>query len=160
DRDLVVVTTIDRRAQLAAESAVAKILAGSDAAKNANQAALVALSPEGAVRAMVGGRDYGTSKFNRATQSLRPPGSSFKLFVYLAAMEAGLTPNDVFVDAPFAVGSYRPNNYDNRFLGQVTLREAFAQSLNSVALQLSERVGRSHVIEMARRLGVTADLTN
>jgi penicillin-binding protein 1A len=160
DRDLVVVTTIDRRDQLAAEAVVAKILAGAEAAKNASQAALVALSPDGAVRAMVGGRDYGASQFNRATQSLRPPGSSFKLFVYLAAMEAGMTPDDVMVDAPVSVGNYRPNNYDDKFYGPVTLRQAFARSLNSVALQLSERVGRARVIEAARRLGITADLTN
>jgi penicillin-binding protein 1A len=160
DRDLVVVTTIDRRDQLAAEEVVAKILAGAEAAKNASQAALVALSPDGAVRAMVGGRDYGASQFNRATQSLRPPGSSFKLFVYLAAMEAGMTPDDVMVDAPYSVGNYRPNNYDDKFYGPVTLRQAFAHSLNSVALRLSERVGRARVIEAARRLGITADLTN
>ncbi|HEX4570123.1 MAG TPA: penicillin-binding transpeptidase domain-containing protein [Dongiaceae bacterium] len=160
DRDLVVVTTIDRRAQAAAEAAVAKVLAGADASKNANQAALVAMSPDGAVRALVGGRDYATSQFNRATQSLRPPGSSFKLFVYLAAMEAGMTPDDLMTDAPFAVGNYRPNNYDDKFYGRVSLREAFAHSLNSVALQLSERVGRRRVIEAARRLGITADLTS
>ncbi len=160
DRDLVVVTTIDGRAQLAAEAVVNKALAGADAAKNAKQAALVALSPDGAVRAMVGGRDYGASQFNRATQALRPPGSSFKLFVYLAAMEAGMTPDQTMVDQPISIGSYRPNNYDDKFYGQVSLREAFARSLNSVALQLSERVGRARVIDAARRLGITADLTS
>jgi penicillin-binding protein 1A len=108
---------------------------------------------------MVGGRDYGISQFNRATQSLRPPGSSFKLFVYLAAMEAGMSPDDVMTDAPISIAGYRPDNYDSKFYGRVTLREAFARSLNSVALQLSERVGRRRVIEAARRLGVTADLT-
>jgi len=158
DRDVVVVTTIDRQAQVAAEGVVAKILAA-DAGKNAGQAALIALSPDGAVRAMVGGRDYGSSQFNRATQSLRPPGSSFKLFVYLAAMEAGMSPGDVMNDTPISIAGYRPDNYDSKFFGRVTLREAFARSLNSVALQLSERVGRRKVIEMARRLGVTADLT-
>jgi penicillin-binding protein 1A len=160
DRDLVVVTTIDGRAQLAPEAVVNKALAGADAARNAKQAALVALSPDGAVRAMVGGRDYGASQFNRATQALRPPGSSFKLFVYLAAMEAGMTPDQTMVDQPISIGSYRPNNYDDKFYGQVSLREAFARSLNSVALQLSERVGRARVIDAARRLGITADLTS
>jgi len=160
DRDVVVVTTIDRQAQVAAEGVVAKLLAGTDASKNAGQAALIALSPDGAVRAMVGGRDYGTSQFNRATQALRPPGSSFKLFVYLAAMEAGMSPDDVMNDTPISIAGYRPDNYDSKFYGRVTLREAFARSLNSVALQLSERVGRRKVIEMARRLGVTADLTS
>jgi len=160
DRDVVVVTTIDRQAQVAAEGVVAKLLAGTDASKNAGQAALIALSPDGAVRAMVGGRDYGSSQFNRATQALRPPGSSFKLFVYLAAMEAGMSPDDVMNDTPISIAGYRPDNYDSKFYGRVTLREAFARSLNSVALQLSERVGRRKVIEAARRLGVTADLTS
>ena len=93
-----------------------RLLADADAAKNAGQAALVAMSPDGAVRAMVGGRDYGTSQFNRATQALRPPGSSFKLFVYLAAMEAGMSPDDVMVDAPISIGDYRPDNYDEQVL--------------------------------------------
>jgi len=158
DRDLVVVTTIDRAAQQEAEAAVTKILASTDAAKNANQAALVAMSPDGAVRAMVGGRDYAASQFNRATQALRPPGSAFKLFVYLAAMEAGMSPDDVMIDSPVSIGNYRPSNYDDRYYGQVTLRQAFARSLNSVAVKLSEHIGRNRVIEAARRLGVTADL--
>ena len=82
---------------------------------------------------MVGGRDYGSSQFNRATQALRPPGSSFKLFVYLAAMEAGMSPDDVMNDTPISIAGYRPDNYDSKFYGRVTLREAFARSLNSVA---------------------------
>ncbi len=160
DRDLVVVTTIDGRAQQIAEAAVEKTLSDADAAKNANQAALVAMSPDGAVRAMVGGRDYGASQFNRATQALRPPGSSFKLFVYLAAMEAGMTPDDTMVDGPISIGNYRPNNFDDKYYGTVTLRDAFARSLNSVAVQLSEKIGHNNVINMARRLGIHADLVD
>jgi penicillin-binding protein 1A len=160
DRDLVVVTTIDGLAQQAAETTVAKIMGDADAAKNANQAALVAMSPDGAVRAMVGGRDYAASQFNRATQALRPPGSSFKLFVYLAAMESGMAPDDRLVDGPISVGNWRPANYDDHYYGDVSLRDAFAHSLNSVAVQISEKVGHGKVIDAARRLGVTADLTD
>jgi penicillin-binding protein 1A len=160
DRDLVVVTTIDARAQQAAEAVVSKTLSDADTDKNANQAALVAMSPDGAVRALVGGRDYGASQFNRATQSLRPPGSSFKLFVYLAGMESGMTPDDTMVDAPISVGNWRPSNYDDHYAGSVSLRDAFAHSLNSVAVQISEKIGHAKVIDAARRLGVTAALTD
>ena len=160
DRDLVVVTTIDGRAQQIAEAAVDKTLSDADAAKNANQAALVAISPDGAVRAMVGGRDYGASQFNRATQALRPPGSSFKLFVYLAALEAGMSPDDTMVDGPISIGNYQPKNFDDKYYGTVTLRDAFAKSLNSVAVQVSERIGHDKVINMARRLGIHADLVD
>ena len=160
DRDLVVVTTIDGRAQQIAEAVIAKTLSDADAAKNASQAALVAMSPDGAVRALVGGRDYATSQFNRATQALRPPGSSFKLFVYLAAMEAGMTPDDTIVDGPISIGNYRPNNFDDKYYGTVTLRDAFARSLNSVAVQLSEKVGHRQVINVARRMGIHADLVD
>ncbi len=160
DQDLVVVTTIDALAQQAAEAVVSKVLSDADAAKNANQAALVAMSPDGAVRAIVGGRDYGASQFDRATQALRPPGSSFKLFVYLAGMEAGMTPEDTLVDAPISVGNWRPANYDDHYFGAVSLRDAFARSLNSVAVQVSEKIGHAKVIDAARRLGVTADLAD
>ena len=160
DLDLVVVTTIDPRAQQAAEDVVAKTLASADAAKNANQAALVAMSPDGAVRAMVGGLDYGQSQFNRATQALRPPGSTFKLFDYMAGLESGMSPADTLVDAPISVGNWRPTNFDDRYLGNVSLHEAFAQSLNSIAVQVSQRAGIPKVIDAARRLGVTAALNN
>jgi penicillin-binding protein 1A len=158
DSDLTVVTTLDTRLQAIAESEAADLLAGEGAERGAGQAAFVALSPDGAVRAMVGGRDYGESQFNRSVQALRQPGSAFKLFVYLAAMEAGWRPDDRMNDAPVAVGDWRPRNYDDRYFGDVTLREAFARSLNSVAVQLTERVGRDRVAEAARRLGITSDL--
>lgn len=158
DSDLTVVTTLDTRLQAIAESEAADLLAGEGAERGAGQAAFVALSPDGAVRAMVGGRDYGESQFNRSVQALRQPGSAFKLFVYLAAMEAGWRPDDRMNDAPVAVGDWRPRNYDDRYFGEVTLREAFARSLNSVAVRLTERVGRDRVAEAARRLGITSDL--
>jgi penicillin-binding protein 1A len=108
---------------------------------------------------MVGGRDYATSEFNRATQALRQPGSAFKAFVFLAAFEQGMTPDTAMFDGPIKIGSWAPRNYEGSYRGDVTVREAFARSLNSVAVQMSERIGRKHVVEAARRLGITSDLT-
>jgi penicillin-binding protein 1A len=159
DRDLVVVTTLDPRLQKIAETELAKMLDTEGPKRNAGQAALVTLSPDGAVRAMVGGRDYAGSQFNRATQSLRQPGSAFKAFVFLAGFEHGLTPDDRMFDGPISVGDWKPGNYENSYQGDVTLRQAFAKSLNSVAVQVSERIGRKNVVEAARRLGITSDLT-
>ena len=159
DRDLVVVTTLDPRLQKIAETELVKMLDTDGQKRNAGQAALVTLAPDGAVRAMVGGRDYAGSQFNRATQSLRQPGSAFKAFVFLAGFEHGLTPDDQMFDGPISVGGWKPGNYENNYQGDVTLREAFAKSLNSVAVQVSERVGRKNVVEAARRLGITSDLT-
>jgi len=160
DQDLVVETTLDPRIERAAEDNVARIMAGADSKMHAGQAALVAMTPEGAVRAMVGGRDYRTSQFNRATQALRQPGSSFKAVVFLTAFENGYAPEDTFVDGPITIGKWRPGNYMDKFYGTVTLREAFARSLNSVAVQLSEQVGRDKVIATARRLGIGSPLTD
>ena len=160
DRDLVVVTTLDTRLQLLAETELVKLLDAQGAEHKASQAALVTLSPDGAVRAMVGGRDYATSEFNRATQSLRQPGSAFKAFVFLAGFEHGLTPDSPMFDGPIKIGNWAPRNYENGYNGDVTVREAFARSLNSVAVQVSERIGRSNVVEAARRLGITSDLTS
>ena len=155
DRDLRIATTFDPGLQRLAAETVAAALAGR---ANPSQAALVAMSPDGAVRAMVGGRDYGASQFNRATQALRQPGSAFKLFVYLAALERGLGPDDMVTDARVDVGGWTPKNFDGRFRGSVTMREAFAQSLNAAAVRLADRAGRGRVAEAARRLGITSDL--
>ena len=155
DRDLRIATTFDPGLQRLAAETVAAALAGR---ANPSQAALVAMSPDGAVRAMVGGRDYGASQFNRATQALRQPGSAFKLFVYLAALERGLGPDDMVTDARVDVGGWAPKNFDGRFRGSVTMREAFAQSLNAAAVRLADRAGRGRVAEAARRLGITSDL--
>jgi penicillin-binding protein 1A len=116
------------------------------------------MTPEGAVRALVGGRDYVDSQFNRATQALRQPGSSFKPFVYLTALEHGITPHDHFVDAPIRVGGYQPHNYGNKYMGDVTVAEALAQSLNTVAIQIEQRVGVDAVVATAHRLGITSEL--
>ena len=158
DRDLVVATTLDPRLQEIAEAELAALLDAEGAKRATGQAAFVALAPDGAVRTMVGGRDYAKSQFNRAAQALRQPGSAFKPFVYLAAMERGLGPDDRMTDAPVKVAGWSPKNYGGRYFGEVTLREAFARSLNSVAVRLSEQVGRARVAAAARRLGITSDL--
>src|SRR5262245_295563 len=160
DRDLVVVTTLDPRLQRLAQAQLISVLDKDGPERNASQAALVSMTPDGAVRAMVGGRDYSTSQFNRATQSLRQPGSAFKAFVFLAGLEHGvITPETMMIDSPLSVDGWKPDNYQSKYYGPVTVRDAFARSLNSVAVQISEQVGRPRVTEMARRLGITADLT-
>jgi penicillin-binding protein 1A len=158
DRDLTIRTTLDPRLQAAAEAPVAEVLAHYGAKDAVGQGALVALSPDGAVRAMVGGRDYGQSQFNRATQAQRQPGSAFKPFVYLAGLEAGLRPGDHFLDAPIRVGNWQPHNYTNRYQGDMTLAEGLAQSINTIAVQVAERAGIARVIAVANRLGIASDL--
>jgi len=147
-------TTLDSRLQRMAERAVAHASIG-DA-----QAALVAMRPDGEVVAMVGGRNYGQTPYNRATQALRQPGSAFKLFVYLAAMRSGWTPNSIIDDKPITIGGWSPENHDHVFRGPITLREAFARSSNAATVRLSETVGRSNVLRAARDLGISTPLPN
>jgi penicillin-binding protein 1A len=147
-----VVTTLDGDLQRLAARTVRR------AGLGRAQAALVAMRLDGRVVAMVGGRDYRESAFNRATQARRQPGSAFKLFVYLAAFRAGLNPNSMANDAPIRLGDWQPRNYGNSYRGPISLRDAFAYSSNSVAVQLQERIGRDAVIRAARDLGVTAPL--
>jgi penicillin-binding protein 1A len=123
-----------------------------------SQVALVAMRPDGRVVAMVGGKNYAQSPFNRAVQARRQPGSAFKLFVYLAAFRAGMTPETPINDAPIVMGNWRPQNYDGRYRGRILLRDAVAQSSNSAAIQVAERVGRNNVIRAARDLGITTPL--
>ncbi len=156
--DLTVRTTLDPDLQSIAESVVAKRLATMGRARNASQAALVAMAPDGAILAMVGGRDYNESQFNRVTQARRQTGSLFKAFVYLAALRKGYTPDSIAVDQPVNVGDWEPENYGDRYYGQVTLRTAFAHSLNSVAVQLAQSVGIETVIDTAKQLGIRSDL--
>jgi penicillin-binding protein 1A len=158
-RDLVVITTLDPRLQKIAERELVGLLDGPGKERGVSQAAFVGLSPDGAVRAMVGGRDYGESQFNRTVQALRQPGSAFKPFVYLTAFEQGAAPNDRFEDAPVEVDGWAPRNYDDKYFGKVTLREAFARSLNSVAVRVLQEVGADAVAATARRLGITSDLS-
>jgi penicillin-binding protein 1A len=157
--DLIVRTTLDARLQRAAEAALDRVLDREGEKRHVTQGALVALAPDGAVLAMVGGEAYGTSQFNRAVQALRQPGSAFKMFVYLAALEAGASPSDRLPDVPISVEGWRPHNFDGKYRGDMTLEDAFAESINTVAVQLSERTGRGHVIATARKLGITTPLS-
>ncbi|MDH3475398.1 MAG: PBP1A family penicillin-binding protein [Rhodospirillales bacterium] len=158
--DFTLRTTLRPEFQALAEQVVAEYLAAHGEALGVSQAALVALSLDGAVLAMVGGRSYAESQFNRATQARRQPGSLFKLFVYLAALEAGFGPDTILPDQPITIDEWQPQNYDGRYRGPVSLRDAFAQSINTVAVRLSEAVGRDKIIAVARDLGVTSELTS
>ncbi len=152
--DIIVKTTIDQKLQRDAEAAVKAGLTVEARLKGAEQAALVAYDAGGALRAMVGGRSYKDSQFNRAAQATRQPGSAFKPFVYVAAMEAGLRPGSRFVDRPVQFGDWAPTNYTDRYRGPVRLTEAMAQSINTVAAQVTQRVGAKKVAEAAMRFGV------
>lgn len=156
--DLIVHTTLDIDAQRAAESALSSVLDNPDLARGATQGALVALAPDGAVRAMVGGRDYGQSQFNRAVMARRQPGSAFKAFVYAAAFEGGLTPDDVRDDLPIAFGDWAPQNYGDRYRGPISLRTAFIESSNVVAVRVAEETGRGYVARLAQRLGIASEI--
>jgi len=156
--DLVVRTTLDARLQAAAEKAVADIVAEDGGDGEFEQAALIAYGTDGGVRAVVGGAAYAESQFNRATQALRQPGSAFKPFVYLAALESGLTPKSIFLDAPIEIDGWRPTNYADTYSGPVRLAEAMGRSINTVSVQVSEAVGRDKVIATARRLGVATEM--
>jgi penicillin-binding protein 1A len=157
-RDIVVTTTLDARMEREADQAVAATLDRDGQKLDVEEGALVAMTPDGAVRAMVGGRDYEESQFNRATHALRQPGSSFKPFVYLAALEHGVRPTDIVNDHRIRIGQWQPHNFENKYLGEVSVAEALAQSLNSVSAQLLERAGIDSVIEVAHRLGISTPL--
>ncbi len=157
--DLIVRTSIDPRVQAVADRTLRMALERDSERLRVSQGALLALSPGGAVRAMAGGRDYSKSQFNRATQARRQPGSAFKPFVYLAALEQGMSPDTVMRDSPVIFGKWSPRNFEKEFRGEVSLREALRHSINTVAVKLSEAAGRYRVIETARRLGITSDLT-
>lgn len=153
-------TTLDSVLQAQAQRAVRRALAGARG-QRASQAALVAMRTDGRVVAMVGGRDYQESQFNRATQAMRQPGSAFKLFVYLTAIRRGMTPDSAILDAPLKLGDWTPENHEGEYAGRmVPLRDAFARSSNVAAVRLSEQVGRQNVIRAARDLGVRADIPN
>ena len=156
--DLRITTTLDVDAQRAAETAVSSTLQDADAARGAGEAALISLAHDGAVRAMVGGRSYTHSQYNRALLAQRQPGSAFKAFVYASAFEAGLRPDDVRNDAPVSVGDWQPANYNGEYRGEMTLREAFARSSNSIAVQIAEETGRGHIARLAERMGIATNL--
>lgn len=151
--DMVVETTLDLTLQTAAERSVRRIL-DRDAGKGVQQAALVALDGDGRVRAMIGGSSYADSQFNRAVDAKRQAGSAFKPFVYLAAVEAGYTPQTPVIDQPITIGNWSPRNYSGTFSGNMTLAQAVAQSTNTVAAYVADQVGRDSVARAARRLGI------
>jgi len=159
DEPIIVDTTFDLGTQAEAEHAVTFGLAREGAQYHAREAALVAMSPDGAMRAMVGGDSYSRSPYNRATDAMRQPGSAFKPFVYLTAFEHGHTPADTMNDEPIDIHGWKPADFENEYEGEVTLTEAFAKSSNSVAAQLTEEVGARAVAATAHRLGIASPLT-
>jgi penicillin-binding protein 1A len=158
ETDVVVQTTVDPALQAAAERAVVDELNAKGAKYNVGQGAFVAMQPDGALKALVGGRNYSDSQFNRATVARRQPGSAFKPFVYLAAVERGLTPDTVREDSPVNYRGWTPENYSRDYRGPVTLREALALSLNTVAVKVGFEVGAKAVVQTAQRLGISSPL--
>jgi penicillin-binding protein 1A len=158
EQSIVVETSIDPKLQRIAEASVIDELAAKSVKFNVSQGALVAMSPDGAVRAMVGGRNYAESQYNRAVTAKRQPGSAFKPFVYLTAIEAGLTPETIRQDAPLDVKGWKPENYSHEYFGAVTLTQALAMSLNTVAVRLGLEVGPRNVVRTAHRLGIASKL--
>ena len=158
DQSVVVETSIDPKLQAVAEAAVIDELAAKSVKFNVSQGALVAMTPDGAVRAMVGGRNYAESQYNRAVTARRQPGSAFKPFVYLTAIESGLTPETIRQDAPIDVKGWKPENYGHEYFGAVTLTQALAMSLNTVAVRLGLEVGPKNVVRTAHRLGISSKL--
>jgi penicillin-binding protein 1A len=158
DQSIVVETTIDPKLQSVAEAAIIDELAAKSVKFNVSQGALVAMTPDGAVRAMVGGRNYAESQYNRAVTAKRQPGSAFKPFVYLTAIEAGLTPETIRQDAPIDVKGWKPENYTHEYFGSVTLTQALAMSLNTVAIRVGLEVGPRNVVRTAHRLGISSRL--
>jgi 1A family penicillin-binding protein len=152
-------TTLDPRLQAIAEQAVREGLEEHGAGEDGPQAALVAMTPDGAVVAMVGGRDYGDSEFNRAVDAMRQPGSTFKTFVYYAALKAGFEPRDRVADEPMEIDGWTPENFGGEYNGRVSIAEAFARSLNAATVALAMEVGLDKVIAAARELGIDAELT-
>lgn len=160
DQDIVVETTLSPYMMTAAQETIAGALAANGKKRRVGQAAMVAMAPDGAIRALIGGRDYGKSQFNRVSEAKRQPGSAFKTFVWLSAMERGLTPRSVFNDAPISIGRWKPENYDQKFRGPVTLSQAFAESVNTISAQLAVEAGPRNVAKLAKRLGIKSKLTS
>jgi penicillin-binding protein 1A len=158
DQDIIVETTIDPILQAASEKSLIDELAKNGEKASVAQGAIVSMTPEGAVRAMVGGRNYAESQFNRAIAAKRQPGSAFKPFVYLTAIERGLTPDTVREDKAISIKGWKPENYSREYYGPVTLKQALAMSLNTVAVHLTQEFGPPAVIRTAHRLGISSKL--
>ncbi len=162
DDDLVVTTTLKPEWQAMAEKSLHDVMDKQNEKLGVSQAAMVAMSPDGALRVMIGGVNYAESQYNRVTQSQRQPGSAFKPFVYIAGLESGMTPDTMMEDEPVSIkisgGHWQPQNYSHKYNGPMSLKEALAESINTIAVQISEKVGREKVINVAERLGITADM--
>ena len=157
NEDLIVRTTLDVKLQKIAEDSLNEV---TGEYPSADQSALVGLDLDGGVIAMIGGRDYGDSQFNRVTQAKRQPGSAFKLFVYLAGLENGFSPEDLLIDSKININGWSPKNYKGEYMGEVTLEEAFSKSINTVAVKISEEIGREKVIKMAKLMGINSPILN
>ncbi len=157
EKDLIVRTTLDVKLQKIAEESLINV---NSKFESAEQSSLVALDLNGGIIAMIGGTDYGDTQFNRVTQAKRQPGSAFKLFVYLAGLESGFSPNDTIIDSKIDIEGWSPKNYKNEYVGEVTLREAFSKSINTVAVKISETIGREKVIDVAKSMGITSPIQN
>ncbi|PHR94329.1 MAG: penicillin-binding protein [Robiginitomaculum sp.] len=158
-KDLIIRTTIDPALQKNALKTLSTLISKNEKSKKVSEGALVSIETEtGAIRALVGGRDYSKSKFNRATQALRQPGSSFKAFVYAAALESGLTPGTVRIDEPVDIAGWKPGNYSNRYRGPMTLRAALKLSVNTIAAQVGAEIGPDKIVELAHRFGISTKL--
>jgi penicillin-binding protein 1A len=156
--DLIVETTIDADLQRVSQQALRQMLDEEGPARKATEGAVVVLDPSGGVKALVGGRSYSTSPFDRAVKALRQPGSAFKPFVYLTALEDGYTPDSLAYDGPTNIAGWRPKNYSGAYQGEVNLRDSLAQSINTVAVRLASDVGPSNVVRTAQRLGIQSKL--
>ncbi len=159
-QSLIIETTIEPNLQAQAENVLRKRLNDNAKKLNVSQGAVVTMDGTGAIRALVGGRSYQRSQFNRATEAKRQPGSAFKAFVYLAAMENGYRPNSIEVDEPIKIGNWSPENYKRKYVGAVALEQAYALSLNTVAAKLTLAISPSSVTQVAKRLGITSKLGN
>jgi penicillin-binding protein 1A len=160
DGDLIVETTIDAALQRVSQQALRRMLDEQGPELAARQGAVVVLDPMGGVKALVGGRSYSSSPFDRALKAMRQPGSAFKPFVYLAALESGYSPDSVAYDGPTTVAGWSPRNYTGVYQGEISLRDALAQSVNTVAARLTAEVGPWRVVRTARRLGIQSRLHN
>jgi len=158
DHDLTVITTLDADLQQRAERSLERGLAAEGRQRRAANGAVVVMDPTGAIRAMVGGRNYAASQFNRVTLARRQPGSAFKPLVYLAGLEAGLSPDTLMLDAPISIRGWAPKNFDDKYQGNMTLDVALARSVNTVAIRVAQKAGPERIVAIARRLGIRDDM--
>ncbi|MBN9009454.1 MAG: penicillin-binding protein, partial [Rhizobiales bacterium] len=158
DHIITVRTTVDMGIEASVEGAIEEMLRLHGQQYRVPQSAAVVMDTDGYVRALVGGRDYGESQFNRAADSLRQPGSSFKPFVYATALENGFTPDSIVVDAPICIGNWCPHNFSPGYRGRIPMTTALINSLNTVAVRLAQAVGRDKIVALAKAVGIETEL--